>query len=154
MFKENFMRQAIEKAREGIEKGQLPFGACIVKDGMAISLTHNTIYRDMCIISHAETNAIHEACKKMNTLDLSGCTIYCTCEPCAMCYGAISLAGIGCIVYGAGKDYSNIEGFHVPDITDEELNRAVKGSIEIVKGFLEEECAGLFKLWEQRINKS
>ena len=147
---ERFMEQAIDKAREGIEKGQLPFGACIVKDRRIVSLAHNTIYKDTNIIAHAETNAIREACEKLNTLDLSGCTIYCTCEPCMMCYGAISLSGIGCIVYGADKEYSNIKGFRVPDISDEELNTAAKDNIKIVKGFMKEECEGLFKLWESR----
>jgi tRNA(Arg) A34 adenosine deaminase TadA len=146
------MEQAIDKAREGIKKGQLPFGACIVKDGRIVSLAHNTIYRDSNIIAHAETNAIQKACEKLNILDLSGCTIYCTCEPYLMCYGAISLSGIGCIVYGAEKEYSKIKGFRVPDITDEELNMAVKGNIEIVKGFMKEECVELFKLWEEQRN--
>lgn len=145
-----FMRRAIDKAKEGISQSQLPFGACIVKDGVMVSCAHNTIWKDMNIAAHAETNAIREACNKLNTVDLSGCTIYSTCEPCTMCFGACALANIGRIVYGADAEYSNIDGFHVLDISNEELNRIGKGNVEIVKDCLKEECLELFKLWELR----
>jgi len=137
-----------------MKSGQLPFGACIVKDGRNVSEAHNTIYKETNIIAHAETNAIRDACENLNTLDLSGCTIYCTCEPCMMCYGAISLARIECIVYGAEKEHANIDGFSAPDISDEEMNRLTKGNIRIIKGFMKEECADLFRQWGERENKS
>jgi guanine deaminase len=153
MSDERFMRLAIGKAREGIEKGQLPFGACIVKDGVPIGLAHNTIYEDMDIIAHAETNAISDACKKLRTIDLSGCTLYCTCEPCAMCFGACVLANIGRIVYGVGMEHSKIEGFSILDVGDEELNRIGNGRIEIIKDILKNDNIELIKYWEERKKK-
>ena len=80
------MKLAIEKAWEGIRKGQEPFGACIVRDGKAISVAHNTVRADIDVSAHAEMNAIREACKKIGTIDLSGCEIYATFEPCPMTF--------------------------------------------------------------------
>ena len=91
---EALMRIAINKAVEGVHFGQLPFGACIAKDGKAISFAHNTLLKETNVTAHAEINAIREACAKMNTLDLSGCTMYCTCQPCPMCLSACGLANI------------------------------------------------------------
>ncbi len=153
MSDELFMRHAIEKAMEGIEKGQMPFGACIVKDGSVVSCTHNTILQDMSITAHAETNAIWLACNKLKTFDLSGCTIYCTCEPCIMCFGAVSLARIDRIVYGAGMEYADIDGFKLMELRDEELNKLGNGNIDIVKDFLKEESIELFKLYEEHKKK-
>ena len=68
-----FMRLAIKKALEGVKKGQTPFGACIVKSGKIIACAHNIVWKNKDITAHAEINAIRQACKKLNTIDLSGC---------------------------------------------------------------------------------
>ena len=65
MNHEDLMRIAIEKARKGVEDGQLPFGACIARDGKIISIGHNTVNRTMDVTAHAEMNAIRMACKKL-----------------------------------------------------------------------------------------
>ena len=96
------MELAIAKTREGIRHGQTPFGACIVKKGRVIACSHNEVWKNTDITAHAEVAAIRVACRKLGTIDLSGCTIYSTCEPCPMCFSAIHWAGIGKIVYGAG----------------------------------------------------
>ena len=98
---EKFMRLAINKAKQGIKQGQTPFGACISKDGEVISCVHNIVWESLDITAHAEISAIREACKKLNTVDLSGCVIYSTCEPCPMCFSACHWAKISKIVYGA-----------------------------------------------------
>ncbi|MDD2703568.1 MAG: nucleoside deaminase, partial [Candidatus Omnitrophica bacterium] len=95
------MRLAINKAVQGIRKGQTPFGACIVKGNRVISLAHNSVWRDTDITAHAEINAVRKACKKLKTIDLSGCVIYSTCEPCPMCFAACHWAGISAIIFGA-----------------------------------------------------
>jgi len=87
MEDEEFMRMAMAKAREGVELGELPFGACIVKDGTVLGCEHNTILSGGDVTAHAEMNAIRRACDALKTLDLSRCVAYCTCEPCPMCLG-------------------------------------------------------------------
>ena len=96
---EKFMRLAIDKARRGIKNGQTPFGVCISKDAEVISCVHNIVWESMDITAHAEIHAIREACKKLNTVDLSGCVIYSTCEPCPICLSACHWANISTIVY-------------------------------------------------------
>src|SRR6266516_4264518 len=87
-----FMWLAIEKAKEGIARGQTPFGACITR--------------------HGEVVAIRQACKTLGTIDLSGCVIYSTCEPCPMCFSACHWARISTIVYGARIEDARASGFH------------------------------------------
>ena len=99
-----FMRLAIEKAKEGIAKGQEPFGSCVVKDGEVISVAHNTALADPDVTAHAEINAIRLACKNLNTIDLSGCEIYATFKPCRMCQEACIRANISEIYYGVGPE--------------------------------------------------
>ena len=65
------MVAAIEKAWEGVRGGQEPFGACVVMDGEAVSITHNTVRGDNDVTAHAEMNAIRVACRKLKTIDLS-----------------------------------------------------------------------------------
>ena len=84
------MNKFMEKANDLAEKNLKtnaggPFGACIVKDNKIIGKGNNTVLKDNDPTAHAEINAIRDACKKLNTYDLSGCTIYTTCYPCPMC---------------------------------------------------------------------
>ncbi|HEO64204.1 MAG TPA: nucleoside deaminase, partial [Candidatus Omnitrophica bacterium] len=97
---DDFMRLAVSKAEHGIKAGQTPFGACIVKNGKVIVCQHNAVWQNTDITAHAEIAAIREACRKLNSIDLSGCTIYSTTEPCPMCFTAIHWAKISRIVYG------------------------------------------------------
>ncbi len=97
-----FMKQAIEKAWEGHEKGQEPFGSCVVKDGQVLSISHNTIRSCNDPTAHAEMNAIREACSSIGSPDLTGCEIYATFLPCRMCMEAIKRSGIETVYYGAG----------------------------------------------------
>ncbi len=126
---EQFMRLAIEKTWEGVKKGQEPFGACVVKDGKLISVSHNTKIEDIDVTAHAEMNAIREACKKLGTIDLSGCEIYATYKACTMCQGACEKANISKIYYGVGPEDLGT--------TSTEYN------INITDGVLKKECLEL-----------
>ena len=99
----DYMLQAIKKGWEGVEKGQEPFGSCIVRADEIVSLSHNTIRSSMDVTAHAEMNAIREACRRLGTTDLSDCEIYATFKPCSMCMEAIRRAGITKVYYGAGS---------------------------------------------------
>ncbi len=148
-----FMKLAIERAHEGIRKGQTPFGACIVKDRNVLVTAYNTVWKDMDITAHAEINAIREACRKLKDVSLSGCTIYTTCEPCSMCFSACHWARIKRIVYGASIEDSKKFGFNeimLPNLVIREFER---DGIEITRDHLREECLNLFKIWSRRRDK-
>ena len=96
-----YMRMAINEAKKGIRNGHGgPFGAVIVKDGEVIAKGHNQVVKNNDPTCHGEIMAIHKACKKLGTFDLSGCEIYTTGEPCPMCMSAILWANIEKVYYG------------------------------------------------------
>ena len=153
MTDEKFMRLAINKAKQGIKKGQTPFGACIVKKGDIISCTHNAVWKNNDITAHAEINALRTACRKLKTIDLSGCTIYSTCEPCPMCFTACHWARIDKIIFGARINDAQKFGFNECTISNKKMKQSGKSSIEIIGDFLREENTSLFKLWSLQKNK-
>lgn len=96
-----FMKMAISEARKGIRNGHGgPFGAVIVKDGVVVGKGHNEVLKNNDPTCHGEVMAIHKACKKLGTFDLTGCEIYTTGDPCPMCMAAILWANIKKIYYG------------------------------------------------------
>ncbi len=149
----SYMRLAIKKALSGVKAGQTPFGACIVKNGKIIICAHNVVWKKTDITSHAEVNAIREACKKLKTVDLSGCTIYSTCEPCPMCFSAIHWAKISKIYLGTGiKDEKNM-GFSELDISNTTMKKLGKSPVKIVSNFLKDESMMVFKTWKNQKKK-
>jgi tRNA(Arg) A34 adenosine deaminase TadA len=147
------MRLAIEVTREGIEKGQTPFGAVIVKEGEVIASSHNQVWMDTDITAHAEINTIRAACRTLNTIDLSGAAIYSTCEPCPMCFSASHWARLERIVYGATIEDAAHAGFHELSIHNHLMKEIGGSEIAITAGILREECAALFDLWNLRADK-
>ena len=153
MSDKKFMLMAIEKARAGIRQEQTPFGACLVQGDEVISCTHNNVWKYIDITAHAEIQAIREACRKLNTIDLSGCTMYSTCEPCPMCFSACHWARISKIVYGAGIEDAKKYDFNEMDISNISMKEKGKCSLEIEKFFLRSECIQLFKEWSEETDK-
>ena len=147
------MRLAIDKAREGIEKGQSPFGACVARDGEMVSCAHNVVWLTTDITAHAEVQAIREACRKLGTVDLAGCVIYSTCEPCPMCFSACHWARISKIVFGARIADAHASGFHELEIANTRLKELGGSPVEIVGDFLREEALALFHWFDQQPNK-
>ena len=150
---EKFMIMAIEKAKEGLGNDNSPFGACIVKDGKVVSCEHNIVWQSTDITAHAEINAIRKACEKLNTIDLSGCVIYSTCEPCPMCFTACHWAKISAIVYGASIADAKNAGFSELDISNEKMKQFGPSLVEVISGFLREQNVELFNLWLQKPDK-
>ncbi|RLA78326.1 MAG: nucleoside deaminase, partial [Epsilonproteobacteria bacterium] len=133
----------------GIKNGQTPFGAVIVKDDIIIAQTHNRVFSNTDITAHAEMVAIKEACKNIDSIDLSGATIYTTCEPCPMCFGAIHWAKIDKIIYGANiKDAKN-SGFSELSISNKKMKKLGESRVVIIKNILKKECKELFTLWSK-----
>ena len=96
-----YMKMAIAEARKGIRSGHGgPFGAVIVKDGEVVGKGHNQVLKNNDPTCHGEMMAIHKACKKLGTFDLSGRELYTTGEPCPMCMAAILWANIEKVYYG------------------------------------------------------
>lgn len=153
MNDEDFMQVAIEKARYGVQNGQSPFGACVVKNGEVISSGSNTVWKDGDITAHAEIEAIRKACKKLNSVDLSGCIVYSTCEPCPMCFTACYWAQISKIVYGARIKDAKRFGFNEMLISNEQMKSLSKSKIEIKVDFLRDECIEVFKQWALQKDK-
>lgn len=150
---EKYMRLAIAVTIEGIEKGQTPFGSVIVKDGEVIASSHNQVWMDTDITAHAEVTAIRNACKTLNDIDLTGATIYSTCEPCPMCFSASHWARLDRIVYGATIEDAAKAGFHELSIHNDVMKKVGGSEIAITPKVLQEECAALFDLWEAREDK-
>jgi len=149
---ENFMRLAIQEAKEGVDDGQAPSGACIVKNDEVISCEHNRVWETTDITAHAEIVAIREACKKLNAIDLSGCIIYSTTEPCPMCYSAIHWAKISKIIFGTRIQDAKNFGFSELCISDKQMNELGNDYIRITSDFLREENLELFKYWKNKEN--
>lgn len=150
---EKFMRLAISKARAGVDKGQSPFGACIVQNNTVISLEHNLVIQKTDITAHAEIQAIRDACKKLDTIDLSGCEIYSTCEPCPMCFAAIHWARIDRVYYGAEIKDAKRYGFNEITVTNENMKSLGGSNVEIISKLLKNECVELFEYWNSKENK-
>ncbi len=96
-----YMQMAIKEAYKGINEGHGgPFGCVIVKDNKVIAKGHNEVVKNNDPTCHGEIMAIHKACKKLKTFDLSGCELFTTGEPCPMCLSAILWANISKVYYG------------------------------------------------------
>ena len=108
-----FLIEAAKEAFIGMKRNDGgPFGAIIVdENGNIISRGHNTVLSSHDPTNHAEIVAIREACKKLNTHNLSNCTIYSICEPCPMCLSAIIWSNIKTIYYGANRIDAEKIGF-------------------------------------------
>ncbi len=149
MTEEEFMRRAIETTREGIAAGQSPFGSVIVRDGKVVAATHNTLWRDTDPTAHAEVNCLRRAAKALDTVDLSGCTLYSTCEPCPMCLAAIHWAKLDRVVFGATIDDADAAGFSELHVAAADLARMGGSPLVVEGGLLREECAALFDEWKR-----
>ena len=144
-----YMSKGIERARETMNKNiGGPFGAVIVKDDEIISVASNTVLRDCDPTAHAEVNAIREAGKKLNTYDLTGCTLYATGYPCPMCLSAIMWSNINKVYYGTNlKDAENI-GFR-DDFIYEFIRNGNQGKELDIENIDREECLKLFNEYKQ-----
>lgn len=107
-----YMRIAKELAKENLETNAGgPFGACVVKDGKIIGKGSNNVLSSNDPTAHAEITAIRQACKNINSYNLSGCELYSSCYPCPMCLSAIIWSNIKTVYYGNTKEDAADIGF-------------------------------------------
>ena len=152
MGHEEFMRQAIDLAKENIKNGGGPFGAVIVKDGKVVATGANRVTANNDPTAHAEVNAIREACTREQTFKLNGCTCYTSCEPCPMCLSALYWAGVSRIVYGNTKDDAKAINFDDSFIYDEIAKPYEERTIPCQNLMREEALAG-FRAWNEKEDK-
>jgi len=140
------MGEVIKLASRNAESGGGPFGAVIVKDGRIIAGATNSVTIDNDPTAHAEVNAIRQACKALGTFDLSGCSIYTSCEPCPMCLGAIYWAHIDRIFYGNTRDDAADIGFADSSIYGEFGLPKDKRAVPAIP-LMRDEALESFRLW-------
>lgn len=147
-----FMAMAITLAEENIAQGGGPFGAVIVKEGEVIASAGNRVVPNHDPTAHAEVNAIREACSKLQTFSLKGCTIYASCEPCPMCLSAIYWAGIERVCYANTKADAAAINFDDSFIYDQLSLPEDQRSIAFEQ-YMHEEALKAFKLWQENPDK-
>nr|WP_314696707.1 nucleoside deaminase [uncultured Prevotella sp.] len=153
MRKEELMRRAIKLSADSVSNGGGPFGAVIVRDGEIVAEGSNgvTILNDPT--AHAEVSAIRQACKKLNSFDLTGCEIYTSCEPCPMCLGAIYWAHIDKIYYANDrKDAANI-GFD-DELIYQEMEVQPQYRKKPSEILLNNEAIKVFQQWTEKTDKT
>ncbi len=136
---EKFMQMALEEARAALAEGETPVGAVIVSGENIVARGHNTREREANALGHAEIAAIDRACKALGSWRLSGCELYVTLEPCAMCAGAILNARIDRVVYGA----RDARGGCLGGVCD--LSVMPLGEVRVKSGVLADDCAALLR---------
>jgi tRNA(Arg) A34 adenosine deaminase TadA len=124
----------------------------IAKDGKIISEASNSVTIDHDPTAHAEVNAIRKACRKLGSFDLSGCEIYCSCEPCPMCLGAIYWAHLDRIYYGNSRKDAAEVGFD-DDFIYREIDTAPEDREKKIEELLPEEAKKAFRMWEEKADK-
>jgi len=140
MERTDYMRLALDCARQAFAEGEIPVGCVIVRNGTVIASGYNRREAEHSALSHAEIAAIHGACQALRNWRLSDCTLYVTLEPCPMCAGAILNARIGTIVFGASEQTMGSCG-SVINLFEERYGFHPK----IYGGVLEQECRELMQ---------
>jgi len=149
MNDEHFIKLAIEEAKKSQQAEGAPIGAVMVKNGEVIATGWSLVWPKKDPSAHAETECIRAACQKLQSLDLTGCTLYSTLESCSMCLGCAGWTGLSRIVFGAYKEDIPVNPYELKDYHAEEhakrLQSLTGSGTEITGGVLREECALLMQ---------
>lgn len=151
MTDEEYMRMALTLAAEAAAEGEVPVGAVLVRDGQVVGTGRNRRETGKNALAHAEIEAIHQACTRLNGWRLFGGTLYVTLEPCPMCAGAIINSRIARVVYGAADAKAGSCG-SVINLFDLPYNHRP----QVEGGVLESECGDILRRFfrQLRENKS
>jgi tRNA(Arg) A34 adenosine deaminase TadA len=140
-----FMRIALELSRKTAAEGNLPCGSLIVRDGEIVAEGANTVNSDTDPTAHAEVMALRKAAKRLRSVDLSGCTLYTTMEPCPMCCWAILVSRIESLVLGGRHD--PVLRPELGSYTVEALLNMTGRPLRLVTGVLQREGEEPFRAW-------
>jgi tRNA(adenine34) deaminase len=141
MNHEQYMREALKEAQLAWEKGEVPIGAVIVRDGEIIARAHNLRETLNDATAHAEVLAIRTAGQVMDDWRMIGCTLYVTIEPCPMCAGALVQSRVEHLVYGANDPKAWADRSLVEIVQNPGLNHRM----EVTAGVLADECSQIMK---------
>jgi tRNA(adenine34) deaminase len=136
---------ALRQARAGAVTGEVPVGAVVMLDGEIIAEAHNETVRRRDPTAHAEFLAIQRALRHTGDERLSDATLYITLEPCAQCAGAIVLARVGRVVFGAWDDKAGMAGSVLDVLRNPRLNHRV----EVLGGVEAQDCGALLQRFFQ-----
>lgn len=147
-----YMKRANELAKYSMDnnKGGC-FGSVIVKDNVIVGEGYNTVISDNDPTCHGEINAIRNACKNLNTFDLSGCELYTSAYPCPMCLGAIMWANIKTVYYGATEQDTGSIGFR-DDFMYAWINNRSEDVLKLIE-MDRKECVEVQQMWLDKDDK-
>lgn len=147
------MQRAIRLSVENVRSGSGgPFAAIVVKDGEVIAEGVNQVTRTNDPTAHAEMVAIREACRRLGHFELTGCELYTSCEPCAMCLGAIYWARPARVYFAASAGDAGSVGFDDDYIVGQLCLPAADREIPMVQ-MMREVAQEAFQAWKQNPNK-
>lgn len=147
-----FMELAIRLSEESVDRGGGPFGAVIVRDGEVIATGMNQVVLQNDPTAHAEVSAIRNACQKLGVFDLTGCTVYSSCEPCPMCLSALYWAHVSRICYGNTKADAKRVNFDDSFIYDQ-LDLSYSERSIRCEHFMRDRAFKVFEKWLAKADK-
>ena len=150
--KKKFMAKAIELSINSANSIGGPFGSVIVKDSDIIAEGSNKVTSSNDPTAHGEIVAIREACKQLNTFDLSGCEIYTSCEPCPMCLSAIYWSRLDKIYYANTREDAGKIDFDDSLIYSEFEKKINERKIPMIQ-MMREDALKAFELWSKKTDK-
>jgi len=132
---------ALEEARRAASSGEVPVGAAVLRGDTVVVCAHNESVTRRDPTAHAELLAVQQALARLQTDRLNDCTLYVTLEPCAQCAGAIVLAKVGRVVFGAYDPKAGMAG----SVGDLLRHQGLNHGVEVIGGVEEEECGRLLR---------
>ena len=137
----HYMREALKEAEKGMQRGEIPVGALLVRNGEIIGRGSNSRSLEGSPLGHAELTAMREASEAIGNWRFDDCTLYVTLEPCVMCAGAMVQSRLGTLVYGTRDPKAGAVGSLYNIVEDPRMyHRCIVRS-----GILKEECAELLR---------
>ncbi len=157
MYRESFMRQALALSARALETpGTEPFGAVVVQDGQVVGEGFNHALAHHDPTAHGEIEAIRDACRRLRRVELAGCELYTSCEPCALCVAAMHIVGIRQLYYAASLEQSGAAFDGLPAVArhpiDVDALRAEAGAPPAQRGLpaqqhLAQEAVDILRAW-------
>lgn len=142
---EHYMKEAINEARKGIAKGNRPYGSILVdSNGRVVERAYNTVLEEHNPLAHGETNVIGNYCKRNNTIDLSGFTLFATSEPCPMCAAAIGWANIPRLVFDSPREDFKNPGYTRQNVRVEDYYKQQGINIRVTGSVLRDEVMKMY----------
>jgi len=151
-MKNEFMKRAIDLSIESVKKNGGPFSSIVTKNNKIIAEGSNKVTSTNDPTAHGEIVAIRDACKKLNTFNLSGCELYSSCEPCPMCLSAIYWSRIDKIYYANTREDARKIDFD-DSLIYSELKKNINERKIPMTQMMRDEALKAFELWDKKTDK-